>query len=647
MKDTLNIEQDEYRKQTEETLAQMEIARERLLESQARLESLVGSIDEIVFEFDEQGTYLNIWTANDKILFRAKSELIGKKISDFFGEEFTRSFVERFKRILETGKPETMEYEMEVQEGKRWFLGRISRIGSAAGAPKTVCMLARDITERKQMMEALKESETFLNDAQKLAHVGSWHWDIATNDVTWSEELYNIFGLRPENFGASYEAFLQTVHEEDRAFVKGKVDGSYVSHEPFTYHCRIVRPDGTIRITLHHGDVVVGEDGRAVRMYGTTQDVTKSKDQEEKLERSLSALRAIVDSTADGLLVVDNHGKIITYNHKFIQMWGVPDSVIATKDDNKALEFALGQLKDPEDFLKKVRELYALPDAESYDEIDFKDGRIIERYSQPQRLGNESIGRVWSFRDVTDQRNFQEKLAAKAQELARSNADLDQFASAASHDLKEPLRSVASYLQLLEKKYLDNLDQDGKKYILRAVSASVRMQTLIEDLLRYARLGIKEQGLVEVDSSVVFRRMVEILRPYIDEAGAKVKAGPLPKVEFVESDLLQIFQNLVGNAIKFRSKDPPMVEVSARKDEGSWTFMVKDNGIGIEPQYFDQIFKVFNRLHSQRHYPGTGIGLAICKKIVEYHDGKIWLESEPGKGSAFYFTIPEKGGKSQ
>ena len=242
--------------------------------------------------------------------------------------------------------------------------------------------------------------------------------------------------------------------------------------------------------------------------------------------------------------------------------------------------------------------------------------------------------------DISERKRTEDKLLQAMAEWIRSNEELEKFAYVASHDLQEPLRMVSSFVRLLEKRYKGKLDQDADDFINFAVDGSNRMHILITDLLAYSRVGRQAKELEETSCEVVLDHALSNLQLVIEQSSAVVTRDPLPVVTGDDSQLAQLFLNLIGNAVKFCKNRTPHIHVSAKRKRNQWVFSVRDNGIGIEPEYYERIFSIFQRLHGGQEYPGTGIGLAICRKVVERHGGKIWVESRPGSGSTFYFTIP-------
>jgi light-regulated signal transduction histidine kinase (bacteriophytochrome) len=256
-----------------------------------------------------------------------------------------------------------------------------------------------------------------------------------------------------------------------------------------------------------------------------------------------------------------------------------------------------------------------------------------------RHLSGPRRGTLLFVADIAGRKQAEQALRKQAEELARKNFDLEQFAYLASHDLQEPLRMVSLYTQLLAKRYQSHLDAEADEFIGYVVEGAKRMHQLINDLLAYTRLSSQGQNFVLTDCEDVLKQAQFNLQVTFKESGAKLTHDPLPKLMADTSQLVQLFQNLLGNAVKFRSEKPLQVHVSAQREEKDWLFSVQDTGIGIDPQYRDRIFVLFQRLHTDGHYPGTGIGLAVCKRIVERHGGRIWVESQLGQGATFYFTV--------
>lgn len=256
----------------------------------------------------------------------------------------------------------------------------------------------------------------------------------------------------------------------------------------------------------------------------------------------------------------------------------------------------------------------------------------IFRWERAMRMENQQ----------TELKDLNRALKAATDELSRSNADLSQFASIVSHDLKEPLRTVIGYAQLLEKRYKDKFDADAAYFIERVAQGGARMYGMVENLLSYSRVGTEGKAFTATQAAEALRRAIENLEAAIHESQSKITYDPLPEVLADPSQMTQLFQNLIANSIKFRSEEPPQIHVSSERKNGMWQFLVQDNGIGIDPKYNERIFEIFQRLHTQEEYSGAGVGLAVCKRIVERHGGQICVDSEPGKGSKFFFTIPDK-----
>jgi light-regulated signal transduction histidine kinase (bacteriophytochrome) len=270
-----------------------------------------------------------------------------------------------------------------------------------------------------------------------------------------------------------------------------------------------------------------------------------------------------------------------------------------------------------------------------------KDGSLYQAEAHIAPVRN-PLGKITRFvsvkTDITKFVEAQRELESINQDLARSNAELEQFAYVASHDLQEPLRSVSSCLQLLKMRYAGQLDDRADEFIAHAVAANQRMRELIDALLALSRINA-DAALVPTNSAAVFSTVRENLAQSIEESGAQLTWEELPVVSAIPQMLGQLLQNLVGNAIKFRGDCPPVVRVGALREGSEWVFSISDQGIGIEPQHFERIFRLFQCLHTREEYTGTGLGLAICQKIVERHGGRIWLESQPGHGSTFFFTL--------
>jgi len=457
-----------------------------------------------------------------------------------------------------------------------------------------------------------------------------------TNELYWSDEIYRIFGRSPQEFGATYDAFLNYIHPDDRDYVDNAVNQA-MKGKPYSIDHRIVLASGEERIVHEQAEVTFEKGNNPVRMKGIVQDITQRKQTEKALERANAYNRSLIEVSLDPLVTIGPDGKITDVNKATESVTGYSrKELIGTDFSNYFTEPEKAKEGYKQVFREGLVRDYAL-------EIRHRNGHITPVLYNASIYRDESgkvIGVFAAARDITERKKAEEMLKQKLEELARSNAELEQFAYVASHDLQEPLRMVVSYLQLLQRKYQGKLDSKADKYIYFAVDGASRMQVLINDLLEFSRVTTKANEFEPTNCKSIMDQVLSDLEIFIRENRASISYGPLPVVMADPVQFAQVFQNLISNAIKFRSEEAPQIKISAEKRADHWLFSVKDNGIGIDPKYSDRIFEVFKRLHKREEYPGTGIGLSICKKIIERHEGQIWVESEAGKGSTFCFTLP-------
>jgi PAS domain S-box-containing protein len=370
------------------------------------------------------------------------------------------------------------------------------------------------------------------------------------------------------------------------------------------------------------------------------QDITKRKKAEKALKESETRFKRIFESKMIGVFFWDANGDITDANNVTLEMVGY------SKDEILSGAVRWRDLTPPEytDLDNKALEAIATTGVMTPIEKEYirKDGSRFPILVGGSALPGSTLSGVSFVLDITERKKGERIIKNLLEELKRINIELEQFTYIVSHDLKEPLRMISSFAQLLERRYKDKLDEDANDFIRFITEGVVRMQDLINSLLTYSRIGKDYKRFEKIDLNNVLKDVLDNLRQIINETNAEIIYDSLPSLVGDKYQLLQVFQNLISNAIKFRGVDPPLVHISSRPDSKHWVFSIRDNGIGIDPKDFERIFIIFQRLHAKDEYDGTGIGLTICKKIIEQYGGKIWVESEVGKGSTFYFSIPKE-----
>ncbi len=377
-------------------------------------------------------------------------------------------------------------------------------------------------------------------------------------------------------------------------------------------------------------------------IVGTATDITERRQAEEALRASEESFRRSFELAGSGVALIGLDRRFMRVNRRLCEILGYPEAEL--------LALTGREISHPDD-LDVINELRPRLHAGDMDALRLekrylrKDGSTVWvalTITVERTPAGKPQYEIAIYDDIDSRKQAEAALQTAHDELARSNSELEQFAYVASHDLQEPLRMVASYTQLLGKRYADKLEGDAREFMAYIVDGAGRMKQLIEDLLAYSRVGTRGKEFKPVKLDTVVARARTNLRGALEDSGGEITSDALPEVEGDESQLVQLMQNLAGNALKFRGEAKPRVHVSFSEKENEYAVMVTDNGIGIDPQYFERIFMVFQRLHDKGQYPGTGIGLAICKKVVDRHGGRIWVESAPGKGSRFVFTLPKK-----
>jgi PAS domain S-box-containing protein len=456
--------------------------------------------------------------------------------------------------------------------------------------------------------------------------------------TSWNLGAEKIYGYTAaEIIGKSIAMLIPPGHLEDfaRLMEKLKRGEPVVSQET-----ERVRKGGEhifVSLTL---SPVKDELGKIVGASAIGCDITEQKRLQDALRRSGEEFRELFDNAPIGFHELDTEGRLTRINNTELQILGYTAGELvgqfvwklsADEELSRRATFAKlgGEALSPHGFERVLRR---------------KDGSSVPVLIHDRllkRADGAIIGIHSTVEDITERKRAEEKLQSALAELERSNKELEQFAYIASHDLQEPLRMVSSYTQLLAKRFEGQLDEKTQKYVHYAVDGAFRMKTLINDLLAYSRVGRRGKPPEPADSNAILGEALRNLAALVEENRAVITHENLPTVRADASQLVLVFQNLIANAIKFRRADVPRIHVSAQDKGGEWVFAVKDNGIGIESRHADRIFVIFQRLHTHEEYSGNGIGLAVCKRVVERHGGKIWFESEPGNGTTFFFAIPK------
>jgi PAS domain S-box-containing protein len=610
------------------------LPKKTFIEGKTSLEDVLDCIKDGISILDGDLNILYVNKSMEK-WYAHQLPLLGRKCYEAYRERKKPCDVCPSLRTLSSGKQAMDIVPFTGPEGvKGWLeLFTFPLKESETGLIIGVIEYVRDITERKRAEEALRESEEKYRTLVENITIGVYRntGDFQGRFLQANPATARIFGFASVDEIVDVPVSSLYQNPADRELFLDEIrQAGFLRNKEL----RLKKKDGAPIWASVTAKAQFTADGEIEWMDGVIDDITERKRAEEALRESKRNVSDMLESISDAFFALDNRWRFTYVNSRAGKLLRKSRDELTGKNIWEEFPEAVGSTFYNE-YHKALDKDVPVSFEEYYPPLNTWYGVRAYPYH-----GGLSV----YFRDITDRKLAEEKLRQTMAELERSNQELEQFAYVASHDLKEPLRIVKGYVQLLARRYGDRLDKDAGEFIEYASNGVDRMDKLINDLLAYSRVGTDDRPLKPVDCEAVFDRVAANLATAIEEHGVVVTHGPLPEVTANDTRLAQLLQNLIGNAIKFRGGEPPRIHVSAGREEKEWLFSVSDNGIGIAPEHAGRIFEVFQRLHGRSKYPGTGIGLAICKKIVQQLGGRIWVESKPGEGATFFFTIPDRGG---
>lgn len=671
-----NTDVNDQHKQAEELIGNVR-------ESGDLMKSIFRSAPDAVITIDSNDIICS-WNPQAEAIFGwTENEVLGNTLTKtIFPERYHEAQSQDIKHFLKTGEGPMLNKPIEisaVRKDQTEFYVEL-KISSAKLHDGFIFIgFIRDITVRKEAEEIIKNKSLQLAEAQQMAHIGSWEWDFSRNKIEWSDELYRIFGFAPHEFKSTFEHYLEQIHPDDRQMLQQTVEQAFKDHSPYDIVHRILMRDGSVRFISGKGKVIIDNAGNAVRMAGTAQDITAQKKYETELKESEERFFKMFDRNPVPMVLAEIKTNTITYaNDLFYSAFGYSKEevvgntskglgIIAPEEYKRVIKLILQLLKEErsieevqklsteeiEDLLNRLKQTEEMKNFEiMYTRKNGETFPALVSY-ETMRLGDKSYT-IRSYQDITERRKAEVQLKLQNEQLEKMNKELESFAYVSSHDLQEPLRKIQTYVSLITERENDNLSEKGKEQLRRMNKAAKRMRTLIEDLLAFSRTN-RNEGIFKItDLDILAAEVKDDLKEELLQKNGTLDVGEMCMVKVISFQMRQLLHNLIGNSLKFSKPDtPPRIKITCESKEGRFYniaqlqpqteyfhLRLSDNGIGFEPQYSQKIFEVFQRLHGKDELPGTGIGLAIVKKIVDNHNGVITATGDKGQGATFNVYIP-------
>jgi PAS domain S-box-containing protein len=617
---------------------------ETLYEIEEKYHSLYNSMNEGValhrISYDETGKAVDyiitdVNPAYEEIVSLKKEDVIDKKASEIYATRNPPN-LDIYSTVAETGNPKTFEFYFEPLD--RFF--NVSVFTPKKGEFATIF---EDITERIKAEEKLKESEARFRSVFQNSLDVIYRFNLQTSHYEYMSPAIRNLGFEPEEMMAmSNDEVLSRVHPEDLPDLLSILSQINQTGKGIAEY-RFRGKDDTYKWWSNQMVVIKDSEGQPIYRDGSVRDITLKRQMEREIIRKQTEIQTLFDNTPAGMVLFDGKSPytVLVHNKAYQEFF---DETFRTQGMVGLNLYDYAPELETAGIVAVFDEVVKTKKAKNFLDFPYKSNPPHETwfnwYIAPIIVDDKVEALVSMSIDVTQQHIAEQALKTRSNELAKSNADLKQFAYIASHDLKEPLRMITTFLQLLKRRYEDQLDDDANEFIGFAVDGAKRLDNMIMDLLEYSRVTNKELEFTDVNTQEVLDNVIVNLRVLIDENDAQITQDPLPLIRGDKTHLMRIFQNLMENSLKYRREETPHIHISALKEVNQFVFSIKDNGIGIDSEHLEQIFTMFQRLHGHNEYEGTGIGLSITQRIVHQHGGEIWAESEPGKGSTFYFTVP-------
>jgi len=532
------------------------------------------------------------------------------------------------------------------------------------GKPAALLFVAQDISANIQSAEETKAMKGLIDETESLLQFGTWIIELPSNTIRWSDGMYAVYGYdRPEiKEPLTLDFVLHHVVEEDRASLLEASVKSIETRQEFNVEFSIIDHRGNLKHVHSRGKVIVNERGEPSKMLGITRCITEQTRTYNALVNYKELIVETEEFLGHGSWEMQYDDRTMKWSDGMYRLFGYDtahDRGIVV--DEKFYETHMSQ-HDIEESRKVIQNIVDADTSVSWEyEIKTKSGEIkkLETFAKVVRdKAGKPLQIIGTTRDVTKLRNYERELERKITELKRSNKDLEDFAYVASHDIQEPLRKIISFSERLKNKYVDSLDDEAQRYLERIMTATKSARQLIDGLMDFSRLTREAQSFEKADLNILFQEVKTELELKIEETEASVKSAPLPTLEIVPVQIKQLLSNLLLNSLKFRKQDiAPVIRLGSRRllkqdvakhrldaTVNYFEITIEDNGIGFEEEYAERIFQMFQRLHGKAEYPGAGIGLALCKKIVENHHGIIFAKSRLDQGTVFSIILPEKQG---